>query len=189
MNRDPIGYAGSEWCLYELVSSQVTFRSDPFGLWGWDGDWIELGLGGLLGFQGEEVQAAAGQSIIDNPVRDVLGGLTVVDPTPLSGSVQTVIDGAIEGDRIGEIGKDLVVGALPGPDIVKLANLKKNSESLSKVQIERSARSRSGKQDRRSLSRPCGRRKRAAQRRVGEAGDRRGYFASKCSDSGEVRWR
>ena len=65
IGRDPIGFEGSEWNLFEFTNSNPSSRRDPYGLWGWDDDWIEYGFGGLLGFQGNAVQVAAGNAIIN----------------------------------------------------------------------------------------------------------------------------
>jgi len=35
LTRDPIGYEGSDWNLYEYVDSQPTIKIDPYGLDGW----------------------------------------------------------------------------------------------------------------------------------------------------------
>jgi RHS repeat-associated protein len=116
MSRDPIGYGGSQWNLYEYVSGNPITRLDAYGLWWWDHDWIQLGLGGLLGFHGEDVQAEAGQEILDSAALDALDKLTYVDPTPLSDGVQTVIQGMAEGDSVTEIAGGVLLGALPGPN-------------------------------------------------------------------------
>ena len=39
LGRDPIGYEGSEWGLYEYVNSQPMVGLDPTGLEGWGGIW------------------------------------------------------------------------------------------------------------------------------------------------------
>jgi len=39
VNRDPIGYDGSPWNLYEYVGSQPTYWEDPSGLITWKEFW------------------------------------------------------------------------------------------------------------------------------------------------------
>lgn len=45
--------------LYQYVRSQPTRGLDPTGMWWWDGDYIQYGVGGLLGFHGREAAGAA----------------------------------------------------------------------------------------------------------------------------------
>jgi len=59
LNQDPIG----EWGginLYGFVGNNPIRRTEPFGLWWWDGDYIEWGVGGLLGLNG--VPGTAGEA-------------------------------------------------------------------------------------------------------------------------------
>lgn len=113
-SRDPIGFFGSRWNLYSYVTSNPLRYRDPQGLWDWDGDWIELGFGGLLGLQGDEVQAAAGQAIIDNPISNIgIGAATGA----ISGAATGAVGGAVVGGPVGVLagaGGGLVVGAAAG---------------------------------------------------------------------------
>ncbi len=107
IGRDPIGYRGSQWNLYQYVGSQPTFGADPFGLWWWDDDWIELGVGGLLGLQGDDVQIAAGEAIIDSPFAEV--GL---------GAAGGAVSGAATGAATGAVGGAIGGSVVPGPGTV-----------------------------------------------------------------------
>lgn len=115
LSEDPIGFAAGDANLRRYVGNGALNRTDPSGLWWWDDDWLELGVGGLLGLQGQEVQSAAGASIIANPLRGGLDALSVVDPTPLSGGVSRILDGAINGDAVSAVFIDIALEALPGP--------------------------------------------------------------------------
>jgi RHS repeat-associated protein len=53
LQPDPIGVAGG-WNVFEYVGGDPANRIDPTGLWWWDGDWIQYGVGGLVGFHGSE---------------------------------------------------------------------------------------------------------------------------------------
>jgi len=81
LGRDPIEERGGE-NLYGFIGNDPINRIDPLGLWWWDGDYIEWGVGGLLGFHGGEVAGEAwsgfgegwskgGQGVIN----DFTGGL------------------------------------------------------------------------------------------------------------------
>jgi RHS repeat-associated protein len=100
ISEDPIGFAGGDANLYRYVANGATNFSDPLGLWRWDDDWIELGLGGLLGFQGQEVQEEAGNAIVQNPLaKGGMGGA----------------GGAIGGGSSGAIGGGMGGGIVGGP--------------------------------------------------------------------------
>ena len=47
LSKDPIGISGG-LNQYVAFGSNPVNKRDPFGLWEWDNDWIELGIGGLL---------------------------------------------------------------------------------------------------------------------------------------------
>jgi RHS repeat-associated protein len=115
ISQDPIGFEAGDANLYRYVGNGPTTRSDALGLWWWDDDWIELGVGGLLGFQGEEVQAEAGFNIVNNPLFGMPGVISNVDPTPVSGSVDAVLVGVWEGKGHGEIAVEIGREFLPGP--------------------------------------------------------------------------
>jgi len=115
ISKDPIGFAAGDANLYRYVGNGPATKFDPSGLWWWDDDWIELGLGGLLGFQGQNVLEGAGTSIVENPGRDVLDAMSYVDPTPLSGGVNSVLTGAIEGENPWVIAGNVGLEFLPGP--------------------------------------------------------------------------
>lgn len=115
ISQDPIGFEAGDANLYRYVGNGPTVRLDHLGLWWWDGDWIELGVGGLLGFQGDEVQAEAGFNIVNNPLFGLPGLISVVDPTPLSGSVDAILTGVWEGNSIGEIAVNVGLEFFPGP--------------------------------------------------------------------------
>jgi RHS repeat-associated protein len=54
VSRDPVHYQGG-LNLHEYCWSNSLVRTDPFGKWWWDGDWVQMGVGGLLGFYGSDV--------------------------------------------------------------------------------------------------------------------------------------
>ena len=55
ISRDPVG--GGE--LYIYVANAPFTYIDPYGLWWWDNDILEWGLGSILGFHGKEAREAA----------------------------------------------------------------------------------------------------------------------------------
>ncbi len=63
ISKDPIGFEAGDANLYRYVGNGATFRTDPSGLWWWDDDWISHGIGGMLGFHGDEVLEEASQSL------------------------------------------------------------------------------------------------------------------------------
>ncbi len=115
MSEDPLGFEAGDENLKRYVGNRSLIVSDPLGLWDWDGDWLQLGVGGLLGFYGEDVQAAAGRSVIDNPGRKVIEVVAEVDPTPIFPTADVVLNGTIERRSTGEMATEIVINALPGP--------------------------------------------------------------------------
>jgi RHS repeat-associated protein len=106
ISQDPIGFEAGDANLYRYVGNGPVGHLDPLGLWWWDDDWIELGFGGLLGFQGPDVQAAAGNSIISNPISNVgIGAAT--------GGLAGAGTGTVVGAGVGAVG-GAGVGAAPG---------------------------------------------------------------------------
>lgn len=120
LSQDPIGFAAGDENLYRYVGNQATSVTDPTGLWGWDGDWIEYGIGGMLGLQGQEVLEIAGQNIVNNPLRPIIGHIALVEPTGIAGGVDSVITGTLEGQGVGEIAGNVALEVLPGPNPNKL---------------------------------------------------------------------
>lgn len=60
-NHDPFGEAGGI-NLYEFGGNSPANAIDPFGLWWWDGDYIQWGVGSLLGLTGAPGTASAAWS-------------------------------------------------------------------------------------------------------------------------------
>lgn len=58
VSRDPAGYVDGP-NMYMYVSGRPLVLADPLGLWWWDADLIEWGIGGMLGFHGQAAQDAA----------------------------------------------------------------------------------------------------------------------------------
>lgn len=57
IERDPIGFEAGDNNWYRFVANGPAGNTDPSGLWSWDGDWIQMGVGGLVGFYGTDVAA------------------------------------------------------------------------------------------------------------------------------------
>jgi len=55
ISEDPKEYAAGDSNLYRYCGNGPVNQTDPSGLWGWDGDWLQMGVGGLLGFYGSNV--------------------------------------------------------------------------------------------------------------------------------------
>jgi hypothetical protein len=53
--REPLGFEAKDNNWYRFVANGPTQKTDPSGQWDWDGDWIQKGVGGLVGFYGSEV--------------------------------------------------------------------------------------------------------------------------------------
>jgi hypothetical protein len=85
-------------------------------LWAWDDDWIELGLGGLLGLQGQQVQEEAGASIAGSWLFKAPGKISTVDPTPISGTVDTLLVGTLEGRSTKAMAAEIACEVMPGPN-------------------------------------------------------------------------
>jgi len=52
---EPLGFEAGDNNWYRFVANGPTEKTDPSGQWTWDGDWIQKGVGGLVGFYGSEV--------------------------------------------------------------------------------------------------------------------------------------
>jgi hypothetical protein len=89
---------------------------DPSGLWAWDDDWIELGLGGLLGLQGQQVQEGAGAGIAGSWLFKAPGKISTIDPTPISGTVDTLLVGTLEGRSAKAMAAEIACEVMPGPN-------------------------------------------------------------------------
>ena len=58
LSKDPIGISGG-LNQYVFCGNNPVNYVDPWGLWWWDADIIEWGVGGMLGFHGSDVAGAA----------------------------------------------------------------------------------------------------------------------------------
>jgi RHS repeat-associated protein len=54
-SEDPEEYEAGDSNLYRYCSNAPVNQTDPSGLWSWDGDWLQMGVGGLLGVYGSYV--------------------------------------------------------------------------------------------------------------------------------------
>jgi RHS repeat-associated protein len=113
---DPIGFSAGDSNWYRFVGNGPTGKVDPSGLWAWDDDWIELGLGGLLGLQGQQVQEEAGASIAGSWLFKAPGKISTVDPTPISGTVDTLLVGTLEGRSTKAMAAEIACEVMPGPN-------------------------------------------------------------------------
>jgi len=52
---EPLGFEAGDENWYRFVANGPTERTDASGQWSWDGDWIQKGVGGLVGLYGSEV--------------------------------------------------------------------------------------------------------------------------------------
>ena len=52
---EPLGFEAGDENWYRFVANAPTERTDASGQWSWDGDWIQKGVGGLVGLYGSEV--------------------------------------------------------------------------------------------------------------------------------------
>lgn len=57
ISSDPIGVSGGV-NQYVFCANNPVNKVDPFGLWAWDNDWVQMGVGGLAGFYGSDVASA-----------------------------------------------------------------------------------------------------------------------------------
>jgi hypothetical protein len=140
LSRDPIGYEGSQWNLYEYVSSSPLFALDPFGLvrcglhvWLYTDSWsVEDNVW-------EAATEAAGDSYSDNPVRDGLRYVATVNQTGVFDGTDSVLTALEEGEGLGSAIGPGLLGLLPGPSLGKVDNLcraapKKAGDVLDRLQ-------------------------------------------------------
>jgi RHS repeat-associated protein len=116
LSEDPIGFSAGDENVRRYVGNGPVKRTDPSGLWWWDDDWLELGVGGLLGLQGQEVQEVAGANIVSNPLFTAPGKISAIDPTPISGTVDTLLVGTFEGQSVTDMAVDIGMEVMPGPN-------------------------------------------------------------------------
>lgn len=80
IEREPIGFEAGDNNWYRFVANGPAGKTDANGLWSWDGDWIQMGVGGLLGLYGADV-AIEGCSHIDEAAAATIDGvLPFYDP-------------------------------------------------------------------------------------------------------------
>jgi len=85
---DPLG-PNADWNNlgnpYTYTAANPGAFVDPYGYWAWDADLIELGLGGLLGFQGREATKANWASFAEFGAQDYENMEALVSFVPVVG--------------------------------------------------------------------------------------------------------
>jgi hypothetical protein len=112
---------------------------DPLGLWKWDGDWVEHGLGGWLGIHGKEVQQAGNEGF--------RGGASITTDTLTFGLSDKVgltdasqyQGGYYTGTRIlSTIGRELLLTASGGKALQVLGFAGKGGKAFAAVSFAKS---------------------------------------------------
>jgi RHS repeat-associated protein len=102
LSRDPIGYAGSQWNLYEYVSSDPLSGLDPLGLVRWGIHvWLYTGNWSVEDDVWEAATDAAGDSYSNNFVRDGLNHIATVDQIGLFDGTDSALTALEEGKGLG----------------------------------------------------------------------------------------
>ncbi len=123
LSEDPMGFGAEDENLKRYVGNRSIEARDPSGLknnipnpywsplrWLWTGD--PHAPDNVY----NSALVAAGGSVKDNNIRTGLTGLSYVDPTPLSGGVDSIICGIEEGRAALAIARDIGLDFAPGPN-------------------------------------------------------------------------
>ena len=109
LSKDVIGEVGGI-NLYEYCLGSPLSYSDAYGLWAWDNDWIQKGVGGLLGFYGRDV--AAGWMGVEQGAYATLDGL-IPFADPLSKKYDKCNRTLQTSRLLGKVSQGLLVSAIP----------------------------------------------------------------------------
>jgi RHS repeat-associated protein len=107
---DPLGAYGDWNNLgnpYSYTGNNPGSFVDPFGLWGWDADFIEYGVGGFLGFHGTAVASATREGAVQGALEGatVMGDYASFGLTPVhEDAVRIQQNAADRGDVMSQVG-------------------------------------------------------------------------------------
>ena len=112
---DPIGFSAADANLYRYVENAPADSIDPSGLWSlWR--WIYTGDGNIADEHYNAAREAAGKSYSNNHARTAIRAGAALDPTPVFGTVDSVLTGVEEGQSPLEVAANIGLEAVPGPN-------------------------------------------------------------------------
>ncbi len=109
ISSDPIGISGG-LNQYVFCANNPINMVDPFGLWAWDNDWVQMGVGGLLGFYGRDVVSSWKNT--EQGAYATLDGL-IPFGDPFSGKYNGCDEALQTSKAFGKVSQGLLLSAIP----------------------------------------------------------------------------